>query len=143
MNNLGFFNFINGTIIDFICNKLYYMEENIKYRKYYMKRFKIITMSALILVLCITNTSASTVSYAYVLNGRGIENAKDAFYNVRYFPESRSTVISGILAWNSLPEIEFTKEVDLVGEINIEYVDSDYNDSYATSWDGGIAVYKP
>lgn len=87
----------------------------------------------------------TSISHAYVISNWRIYNETDGYYYVSYFPSSRSTVISGIKAWNSLSEIEFTTEVQFAGgtEIAIEYVDFNYNDTYASAYgSGNIAVYS-
>lgn len=90
--------------------------------------------------------SSTEVSKAYVTNNKRIQSPTDGIYFYTDFGSDNDLVEGGILAWNVCPEIEFTWKAPLAGgtDIAIEYVDFDYNDSYATSYgSGNIAIYKP
>ena len=110
-----------------------------------MRKKALICMTAFILVF----TSFSQISKAYVLNSKKISNPKDAYYWIHgafdNYSGKKAEVKSGITSWNSLPEIQFTKEVSLAGGANvkIEYIDKNNGDTYAVSrGSGNITVYK-
>lgn len=85
---------------------------------------------------------------AYKFNNRTLSHRTDAWYwidsdfsNMKMHTE----VKYGILAWNNLSEIEFTKEASLpgAGDVMIEYWNAYSGDTYATSnGNGHIVVYK-
>lgn len=85
---------------------------------------------------------------AYVLNSKEFSNPKDAFYWIDPTFDSYSLggeVRQGILAWNALPEIEFTKKVPTASgvEASVEYLDKYNGDTYGVSLGSGlITIYK-
>lgn len=102
-----------------------------------------------ILVFVLMFTLFPNGSKAYVLNSKKISDPKDAYYWIdpafNKYSGKKSEVKSGIIAWNSLPEIEFTKEASLPGggNVKIEYIDKLSGDTYAVSrGSGNITVYK-
>jgi len=59
----------------------------------------------------------------------------------------KDDVLRGFTAWHSTNKIKFTKEVDISGNVNVDYINSNYGDSYATHRDGSsfnsnITIYK-
>ncbi|WP_044896534.1 matrixin family metalloprotease [Bacillus alveayuensis] len=87
-------------------------------------------------------------SNAYVLNSEKLPYPTDAYYWIDPTFNNyglKSEVVRGATAWNSLPEIQFTKEVSLAGgaDVKMEYVDSYYGDTYAVHrGNGNITFYK-
>ncbi len=91
---------------------------------------------------------AVDTAHAYNLNSKKFSNPKDAFYWIDPTFASyglESEVKNGILSWNALPEIEFTKKVATASgvEASIEYLDKYNGDTYGSSFGNGIiTIYK-
>ncbi|WP_286133851.1 hypothetical protein [Bacillus sp. AFS053548] len=89
-----------------------------------------------------------TTSNAYVLKSNKVSHPKDAYYWIENEFSTyglKSEIKRGLTAWNSLPEIQFTKEVTTVGgaDVKMEYVNSLYGDVYAVHrTQGNITFYK-
>ncbi|MFO1442852.1 matrixin family metalloprotease [Bacillus sp. Bva_UNVM-123] len=85
---------------------------------------------------------------AYNHNSSKLYEPKDAYYWIHgVFADYglTSEIRRGLTAWNTLPEIEFTKEVSLPGgaDVKMEYVDSLWSDNYAVHrGNGNITFYK-
>lgn len=91
---------------------------------------------------------APETGHAYELNSKKFSNPKDAYYWIDPAFSSYGLggeVKTGILSWNSLSEIQFTKKVATASgvEASIEYLDKYNGDTFASSFGSGyITVYK-
>ncbi|TQR30554.1 hypothetical protein C7Y47_15610 [Lysinibacillus sphaericus] len=85
---------------------------------------------------------------AYELNSKKFKNPKDAFYWIDPTFDKYNLggeVKEGILAWNALPEIKFTKKVPSASgvEVSVEYLDKYNGNLYGQSFGSGrITIYK-
>ncbi|WP_418301115.1 hypothetical protein [Lysinibacillus fusiformis] len=103
-----------------------------------------------LLVLCLGILFCFQVpeGQAYELNSNKFSNPKDAFYWIDPTFDSYKLggeVKNGILAWNALPEINFTKKVPTASgvEASIEYLDKYNGNIYGQSFGNGrITIYK-
>ncbi|UPM55442.1 matrixin family metalloprotease [Gottfriedia acidiceleris] len=88
------------------------------------------------------------LSKAYVLKSNKVSHPKDAYYWIESEFSTyglKSEIKRGLTAWNSLPEIQITKEVTQLGgaDVKMEYVNSLYGDVYAVHrTQGNITFYK-
>lgn len=87
---------------------------------------------------------------AYEKLGFKKKDHKDLYYNISLkFTDMglKSDVKRGFTAWHTSPKIKFTKEVSITGNVNLDYVNSNYGDAYATHRNGSstlsnITFYK-
>ncbi|WP_260451638.1 matrixin family metalloprotease [Listeria grandensis] len=111
-----------------------------------MQKFEIITAFLLGCSLVFTST---TGAQAYVLMSNKLSHPKAAYYWVdpafKKYSNAREHVLRGPLAWNPTPEIQFTKEVSVIGgaDVKMQYIDKYYGDTYAVHrGSGNITFYK-
>ncbi|MEC1180532.1 hypothetical protein P9B03_18885 [Metasolibacillus meyeri] len=108
-----------------------------------------IRIVVIVLLLCIASLPIS--ASAYVFLGFKKSDNLDLYYHIS--PKLvdmgyKQDVLRGFSAWNNYTsKVKFTKEVDITGNVNFDYVDSNYGDAYATHRNGSslvsnITIYK-
>ncbi|EAD6937667.1 matrixin family metalloprotease [Listeria monocytogenes] len=111
-----------------------------------MQKLKIFTVFVLTCSIFLIST---TGVQAYVLSSNKLSHPKKAYYWVdpdfKKYANARTHVLRGPLAWNPTSEIQFTKEVSVIGgaDVKMEYIDKYNGDTYAVhKGNGNITFYK-
>lgn len=107
-------------------------------------------VSVFFIMLLFVFTSLPNSADAYQRLGFKKADSKDLYYFIDYqFADMgfKSDVKRGLTAWHISPKIKFTKEVSISGNVNLDYVNSNYGDAYATHRNGSstlsnITFYK-
>jgi hypothetical protein len=102
----------------------------------------------IMLLLCVISLPIS--ADAYVLLGFKKKDNLDLYYSISQELVDmgyKNDILRGFTAWHGTSKVKFTKEVSVTGNVNVDYVDSNYGDAYATHRNGSstlsnITMYK-
>ncbi|MEK5486716.1 matrixin family metalloprotease [Lysinibacillus sp. FSL M8-0355] len=102
----------------------------------------------IMLLLCVV--SLPITADAYQLLGFKKKDNLDLYYNISQELIDmgyKQDILRGFTAWHSANKVKFTKEVSVSGNVNVDYVNSNYGDAYATHRNGSstlsnITMYK-